>query len=976
MTRQSLHPFPLRVHISSLFVLLVLAVGLLIGWLGYSFSRDQLETQAVALTERIVRETLTELRLATAPAEAAASLLRHAPLVQAASHDERMRALPVLVEALAGSGLLSSIYVGYADGDFFFVRRLQGSADEAALFDAPPASRYLVQSIDHDAGGSRGRFVHLDAGLAVLRSDERPDYPAAYDPRERAWFRAALGATGRVVTSPYVFFSNRQVGTTIAVQAASGGGVIGADILLASLDASLARQKVTPGTELVLIDAEGGVVAYDRMGRLVRSVDDPLQVVKLNRLMELGVPVLQQLAGYLPVADAGGSLVLQAADRQWRVSIEPLTLSGANPLFLVVAIPEDELFADALRLRDQAVWMTLMVILVAVPITWSMARGIARPLQTLATEAEAIRRFDFSSPLQVNSMVSEVNALAVTMDGMKRSIRRFLDISLAVAGERRFEDLLPRLLGETISAADATGGVLYLYEDEQLVPAAALSADGQALPGTPRSLSADDEHDLPARALHEGRPLAQSCDAATFARLGLSEAVGANEARHEIAVPLLNRQAQPVGAMLLLRREPSDAARLSFIAALSGSTAVSLENKSLIQAQKVLFEAFIQLIAAAIDAKSPYTGGHCARVPELTKMLARAACDTQDGPYRDFRLDDDAWEAVHVASWLHDCGKVTTPEYVVDKATKLETLYNRIHEVRMRFEVLKRDAEIACLEAEAAGTPRVQARARLAQAWAELDADFAFVARCNEGGEFMAQQDLERLRAIAARTWLRTLDDRLGLSRDELERMDTRAPAVLPVREPLLADRPEHCIPRGENDRIRPDHPLGFRMEVPTLLYNRGELYNLSVARGTLSAEERYKINEHIVQTLVMLSALPFPRHLREVPEIAGGHHEKMDGTGYPRRLTQAQMSPLARMMAIADIFEALTAVDRPYKPGKTLSEAIAIMVRMRDEGHVDPDLFALFLNSGVYLRYAQRFMRPEQIDQVDVAACLQTRTV
>ncbi|MFN4063586.1 MAG: HD domain-containing phosphohydrolase, partial [Parazoarcus communis] len=566
-----------------------------------------------------------------------------------------------------------------------------------------------------------------------------------------------------------------------------------------------------------------------------------------------------------------------------------------------------------------------------------------------------------------------VNALAVTMDGMKRSIRRFLDISLAVAGERRFEDLLPRLLGETISAADATGGVLYLYEDEQLVPAAALSADGQALPGTPRSLSADDEHDLPARALHEGRPLAQSCDAATFARLGLSEAVGANEARHAIAVPLLNRQAQPVGAMLLLRREPSDAARLSFIAALSGSTAVSLENKSLIQAQKVLFEAFIQLIAAAIDAKSPYTGGHCARVPELTKMLARAACDTQDGPYRDFRLDDDAWEAVHVASWLHDCGKVTTPEYVVDKATKLETLYNRIHEVRMRFEVLKRDAEIACLEAEAAGTPRVQARARLAQAWAELDADFAFVARCNEGGEFMAQQDLERLRAIAARTWLRTLDDRLGLSRDELERMDTRAPAVLPVREPRLPDRPEHCIPRGENDRIRPDHPLGFRMEVPTLLYNRGELYNLSVARGTLSAEERYKINEHIVQTLVMLSALPFPRHLREVPEIVGGHHEKMDGTGYPRRLTQAQMSPLARMMAIADIFEALTAVDRPYKPGKTLSEAIAIMVRMRDEGHVDPDLFALFLNSGVYLRYAQRFMRPEQIDQVDVAACLQT---
>ena len=412
-----------------------------------------------------------------------------------------------------------------------------------------------------------------------------------------------------------------------------------------------------------------------------------------------------------------------------------------------------------------------------------------------------------------------------------------------------------------------------------------------------------------------------------------------------------------------------DNARLSFIEALSGSAAVSLETKELIRAQKQLFEAFITLIAGAIDAKSAYTGGHCARVPELTKMLARAACEQNSGPYKDFSLDEDAWEAVHVAAWLHDCGKVTTPEYVVDKATKLETLYDRIHEIRMRFEVLKRDAEIDCLKAISAGEPEATAHARLSEQLAQLDDDFAFVAACNEGGEFMSPEKQERLQSIAARHWQRTLDDRIGISHEEKQRKEHTPATDLPAMETLLADKPEHRVERLAHDNIAEDNPWGFKMQVPELLYNRGELYNLSVARGTLSEEERYKINEHIVQTLIMLSQLPFPKHLRNVPEIAAGHHEKMDGSGYPKRLRGEDMSPLARMMAIADIFEALTAVDRPYKKGKTLSEAIKIMSLMKKDQHIDPDLFDLFLRSGVYREYAARFMRPEQIDTVDITA-------
>ena len=462
-----------------------------------------------------------------------------------------------------------------------------------------------------------------------------------------------------------------------------------------------------------------------------------------------------------------------------------------------------------------------------------------------------------------------------------------------------------------------------------------------------------------------------SCSAelgATDIEIGGLGGLFANGAiKHGLAVPLLNRRQQLVGAMLLLRRTPIDSAQISFIKALTGSAATSLETRELIKAQKELFEALIHLIASAIDAKSHYTAGHCERVPEIAKLLARAACDDMSGVFKDFKLDDAEWESLHVAAWLHDCGKITTPEYVVDKATKLETIYDRIHEIRMRFEVLKRDAEIASLKAVANGADEERARALLVGELTQLDDDYRFVALCNEGGEFMAPDKVERLRQIANRTWLRTLDDRLGLSHEERERKSYAQPSVLPAIEKLLADKPEHIIERRAQDRLIDNGKWGFRMETPPNLYNRGELYNLSISRGTLAEEERYKINEHIMQTLIMLSKLPFPKHLRQVPEIAGGHHEKMNGTGYPKRLMKDEMSVLARIMAIADIFEALTAVDRPYKKGKTLSETIGIMSFMAKDAHIDADLFALFLRSGAYRDYAERYMQKEQIDTVDV---------
>ena len=453
-----------------------------------------------------------------------------------------------------------------------------------------------------------------------------------------------------------------------------------------------------------------------------------------------------------------------------------------------------------------------------------------------------------------------------------------------------------------------------------------------------------------------------------------------------LTVPMRSTSGETVGVMQLINRKrdlrtiltadtaaglvrPFDAFDQRLIEALASQAAVCVERTQLLEAQERLIESMITLLAGAIDAKSPYTGGHCERVPELAMMLARAAEETAEGPLADFRLGgEQAWREFRIGAWMHDCGKITTPEYVVDKATKLEANYNRIHEVRTRFEVLLRDARIAWLEGVINGGDPAELEAAYLQRQSQLQADFAFVADCNLGGEFFGPDKVESLRAIASQSWQRHFDNRLGLAWEELSRHNDSA-QELPVSEPLLADHAWHVIPRQSNQI--PDASYGFKLEVPEHLYNLGEVHNLTISSGTLTNEERYKINEHIVQTIMMLETLPFPANLSRVAEYAGTHHETLDGKGYPRRLTADDLSVPSRIMAIADIFEALTASDRPYKKAKTLSECLKILAGFRDRQHIDADLFALFLRSGVYRTYAERYLKPEQIDAVDVETYL-----
>ncbi|MBW1771038.1 MAG: hypothetical protein JRJ17_07780, partial [Deltaproteobacteria bacterium] len=560
---------------------------------------------------------------------------------------------------------------------------------------------------------------------------------------------------------------------------------------------------------------------------------------------------------------------------------------------------------------------------------------------------------------------------------------RFLNLITSLAGEQDFDRMLERVTEETMRAGEADGAVVYLVGDDEV----------ELRPGYVRVAGSDAKiraAALPAYRIDTnevGNALVQSVreDKTTVFTLeqkqaeqgeqfaAIFDALAAPLIR-VIALPLHNRQREVNGCLCLLfvAQEGIEAAEpgrehIAFVEALSGVAAVSMETHHLLKMQKALLESFIKLIAGAIDAKSPYTGAHCQRVPYLTKMIARAACESQAPPFKDFDLNEEEWEALHIAGWMHDCGKVTTPEYVVDKSTKLETIYDRIHEVRMRFEVLKRDAKIRYWQAVADGGDRDTLRQQMESEWRQLDEEFAFVAESNEGGEFMAPERIERLRQTAERVWMRTIDDRIGISGEEKTRKERTQAPELPAEEKVLTGKEEHIIQRRTAEQMPSDNRWGFRMDVPEHMYNRDEIYNLCVQRGTLTNEERYKINDHIVQTIIMLEKLPYPKHLRNVPVIAGGHHEKMDGTGYPRRLKRDDMPLTARMMAIADIFEALTAQDRPYKKAKKLSEAIRIMSFMKKDHHIDPEIFELFLTSGVYMEYARHFLSRELIDEFDI---------
>jgi len=515
-------------------------------------------------------------------------------------------------------------------------------------------------------------------------------------------------------------------------------------------------------------------------------------------------------------------------------------------------------------------------------------------------------------------------------------------IGIALSAEKDSKSLLKHILMGAKSLTNADGGSLYSLTEDQHLKFEIVTTDslnislgvkeGQGVKFPPLPLYINGQPNtsmVVTSAVLEQKTIniADAYDVEGYDFSGTKEFDKSTGYRTKsiLTIPMKNHEDKIIGVLQLINALDQETGEVrefnledeQLAESLASQAAVTVTTKKLIDQQKELFEAFIELIATSIDEKSPYTGGHCKRVPELTMMIAEACNAQLTGALKEFKMTSKDRYELRIAGWLHDCGKVTTPEYIVDKSTKLETIYDRMDTVQTRAEILKRDARVDFLEEKVAmleANPDADFKAiedKYLERIKEIKTDVEFIRQSNIGGEFMDETHKQRVEKIA-----------------------------------------ENTLINHEGEMVN--------------FLSDNEVYNLCVERGTLTAEEREIINHHIVVTNKMLESLPFPDHLKNVPEYAGGHHERMDGKGYPNGLMGFEMSVPARLMAVADIFEALTASDRPYKEGKKISECLQILGRMKLDHHIDPDIFDVFVREKVYLTYAEAFLPEKQIDEVE----------
>ncbi len=524
-----------------------------------------------------------------------------------------------------------------------------------------------------------------------------------------------------------------------------------------------------------------------------------------------------------------------------------------------------------------------------------------------------------------------------------KQLERLNSIGIALSAERDNNRLLEIILLGAKEITGADGGTLYTVTDDKRLKFEIMRTDTLdiAMGGT---TGVEISYQPLPLYLEDGRPNinmvaahavlnetsinihdAYLADGFDFSGTRSFDQATGYRSKSVLAIPLKNHENEIIGVLQLINAIcatnqeiiPFSKASQRLVESLASQAAIALTNHNLIEGLRNLFEAFIELIADAIDEKSPYTGGHCQRVPELTMMLAEATHNITHGPLKDFKMSEIEFYELRIAAWLHDCGKVSTPEAVMDKPTKLSAIFDRIGLIDQRFELLKTQMQRNMLQKQlhmlkANHLAKVDDFEKEYQLLVQkLDDDKHFLRQTNYGTEFMSIADQLRIKAIA-----------------------------------------DYKIENEQGEVVK--------------FLTENEVYNLNISRGTLTAEERTIINNHIVVTIHMLESLPYPKILRRVPEYAGAHHERMDGKGYPKGLTRDQMSVPARMMGIADIFEALTSRDRPYKKIKTLTESLFILGKMKLDNHIDPDLFDIFIREKIYLRYAEKFLEPAQIDEVN----------
>lgn len=945
--------YSLSIHITSLFLILTTLVGSVLIAISYRHAQELLSGSAKELSEENSRQLESTFQLKTGPVLTTLDFLAVNQVVENNTSPQKAKRLLSSISLIftRNPGLVA-LYYANQDGDLTLFRAMRSNNDRNQ-FSAPDKASLMINQTRVDGTNN---FYFLDGRFRVLLT--RKEDNNEFDPRVRPWFTNA-DIDGEIrLTEPYFFYFLKTNGVTFSRRSANGHSVVGADFTLDSLSAQIGQLGYSKSSKLVLFDNQFRVLAHHQGGMPLDASQDETREALEQSIFDV---VLERSSSQILYEKAHFDGI------DWSITLTPVSLNQYTRILLAEATPQQDLLQNLLSLRDKQVKVALSLLAVSFVVVWVVAQRLAQPLQQLMLQTDSIARFDFKKTRYSKSLIKEVANLTTSIELMEHTLHDLLRLLRDTASNQDFSVLAKTITHQSYLVTKAETIVLYTRD------------------------SVDSDYEVAAN--HAIIPF--KIDINTFLHstawiqkdLSKGDVLHFNRNDNSVAqyrdilynsdfyfFPLLNRRQELVGILLLgyeraITPEQSD--KHAFLKELLSFAEIAKENIDKIRQQKEMLNAFVELIASAIDTKSPYTGSHCQRVPKLTEMLTKAAHDDREY-FPLFAMQDSDWESLYLASWLHDCGKVTTPEYVIDKATKLETIYDRIHEVRMRFELLKVQAEADYWQKLYHNEDDPTAlKQQLARRCRELDEDFAFVAECNLGSEEMSEQSIERLDKIAQHQWKRTLDDQMGVSWVEKQRAGT--PVSLPVMEPLLANKTVHQIAWPEGGHPQDVWQEQFCLQPSKLKYNRGELYNLSIKHGTLNAEERFIINDHIIQTITMLNHLPYPDHLKQVPEIACGHHERVDGQGYPRGLAEHQLSIPARVMAIADVFEALTSSDRPYKKAKDLTESIEIMTHMATSGHIDPTLYLIFLEKRLDQEYAALFLSDEQITTFDREAHIRT---
>ena len=891
------------------------------------------------------------------------------------------------VKALQQNEQLHALFWEDSDGNLFRVTALRNNPSLQQIYQVRGEVAYVVTYVDIE--GQVISELGLDASLKEVSSNEslrKTEQPY------RPWHLQASGYTGLQFFGPDILGYASLPGISCVKAADDGSLIFGADMILDRFKEFVWGQYVSQSGYSFIFSQDGVLVAHPKEPSVTVARKGEKEEMWLVPLAQSTRPEVRKINDFFKLhgSESLGLTHHLTVDRETYVlHLAPLDHFGLR-FIIAINAPLQDFVSIFNTLRRQSLLVALAAICCAVGVSFILAQRVSTSLSRLAHSAEKMQDFDFSEDIKLESIFTEIDTLIQSFSLMQRTVRnktddliltqgrlkQLVDDGLSLASEQDEQSLIEYTFYAAKILMDADGGILFRSDEKnQLSTEVILNPHWLGeVKSSPRSEFDKLTLDLasPSTILEEKAQHAIDSGDITlvpeYSGPGLvPQADLSPEATYSVLfIPLNTRREKNIGLIQLVKTcaphlSPEanfEHDRFQFVELLAAQAATAMDNQELIKSQQLLLDSFIKVIAGAIDAKSPHTGRHCSRVPELALLIAKAVHDSDADLFASERLaTDEEWREFRIAAWLHDCGKVTTPDQVVNKATKLETAYNRIHEIRMRFEVLWRDLEIAFLKRQGDGVSvGSEELESLKQAQAELQKEFEFIALCNVQSETIAPQDRDWLETIAQRSWFPKFDDRLGLSTEESNRKQSIFDSGQP--ESLLADKPEHLIPFINGVNNFPDMSR-FNLPVPQYRYHLGEIHNLLAETGTLTPEERYVMQEHSVQTILMLEQLPFPRHLSQVVEYACNHHEKMNGSGYPRGLSGNQMPVWARILAIADIFEALTAADRPYKDPMSVETALEIMQEMCDADELDADLFDLFRNSDVIETYSQLYLTP-----------------